>query len=77
MLLNLNGYSYHIDRLENEVDRSYEMRCWYVTNLNPKTIEEFNQALKLGKLYVNYKLLNCKYNESVTSMFLKNIPLCF
>ena len=77
MYLNLNGYSYYVDRLENELDRSYFLRCWYVVNYNPKNTHEYKEALKLGKLFVNYKLLNCKYTDSVQNMFLKKVPVCF
>jgi hypothetical protein len=77
MYLNLNGYSYYIDRLENELDRSYHLRCWYIANQNPKNMTEYKDAMKLGKLFVNYKLLNCKYHETVQGMFLKNVPVCF
>lgn len=77
MNINFNGYYYSIDRLENEVDQSYLMRCWYIVNWNPKNLEEYKQVSKLSKLYVNYKLLNCEYHESVTQMFLKKVPLCF
>ena len=38
MYLNLNGYSYYVDRLENELNRSYFLRCWYVVNYNQKIL---------------------------------------
>ena len=77
MLYNYNGFSYFIERNENEVDRSYEMRYWYIVNLTPKTVKEFKEAVKLSKLFVNHKLLNVEYHPNVNSLFLKKIPLCF
>jgi hypothetical protein len=77
MLINFQGYSYLVERLENEVDKSYELRCWYVANYQPKSKEDFKTALKMSKLYVNHKLLHNKYSDSITSMFMKTVPLCF
>ena len=36
MLYNYNGYSYYINRTENEVDKSFEIRYWYIVNLKYK-----------------------------------------
>lgn len=77
MLYNYNGYSYFIKRIENEVDRSYEMRYWYIVNMMPKNDTEFKTAVKLSKLFVNYTLLNVDYNSTIKTMFLNNKPLCF
>ena len=77
MHLNCNGYTYSIPRLENEVDRSYHLRAWYVVRQNPKNSEDFITALKQAKLYVNQKLLGCKYHPNVKKLFLKNLPSCF
>ena len=77
MLYNYNGYSYYINRMENEVDKSLEIRYWYIVNMKPKDDLEFKKALKLSKLFVNYKLLNVDYNSTLKNMFLNNKPLCF
>lgn len=77
MLYNFNGYSYFIKRIENEVDRSFEMRYWYIVNMKPKNSLEFKNAVKLSKLYVNYKLLNVDYHSTLKSSFIENKPLCF
>ena len=77
MVLNFNGYTYHIERLENEVDRSYQMRRWFIVSMNPKNIEDLEKSMKLAKLFVNYKLLGCQYPKKVSEMFLKHVPLCF
>ena len=41
MNLNLEGYTYEIPRLENEVDRSYFMRTWYIVLQKPKIWKNF------------------------------------
>jgi hypothetical protein len=77
MLYNYNGYSYYIKRIENEVDRSYEIRYWYIVNMSPKNDSEFKKAIKLSKLFVNHKLLNVEYNSTLQSTIFDNKPLCF
>tara|TARA_B100000123_G_scaffold231938_1_gene181798 strand:+ start:159 stop:392 length:234 start_codon:yes stop_codon:yes gene_type:complete len=77
MLYNYNGYSYFIERMENEVDRSYKIRYWYIVNLEPKNESELKNAIKLSKLFVNYKILDIEYSSKIKSMFLSNTPLCF
>lgn len=77
MQLNCNGYTYSIHRLENEIDRSYHLRAWYIVRQNPKNSEDFITALKKAKLYVNTQLLGCEYHPNVKKLFLKNLPSCF
>ncbi len=78
MNLNLEGYTYEIPRLENEVDRSYFMRSWYIVLQKPKNIEELQKVMKMAKLYVNQTLLGVEYHPNVKSLFMvKNLPSCF
>ena len=77
MDINFNGYSYTIPRLENEVDRSYHLRVWYIVRQSPKSIEELKKTMKLAKLYTNQTILGCEYHPNVQSLFLKNLPSCF
>lgn len=78
MNLNIEGYNYQIPRLENEVDRSYFLRSWYIVLQKPKNMNEFQKVLKMAKLFVNQKLLGVKYHPNVKSLFLvKNLPSCF
>ena len=79
MNINFQGYTYNIERLENEIDKSYQLRSWYIALQNPKNVEELKKIMKYAKLYVNYKLLGCEYHQNVKSLFLlnKNLPSCF
>ncbi len=77
MNLSFQGYTYQIPRLENEVDKSYHLRSWYITLQNPKNMEELKKSMKYAKLYVNHQLLGCQYHDNVKSLFLKNLPSCF
>ena len=77
MDINFNGYTYTIPRLENEVDRSYHLRVWYIVRQNPKNIEELKKTMKNAKLYANHRLLGCQYHPNIKSLFLKNLPSCF
>ena len=36
-----NGYTYYIERYENEPDLYYYKRCWIITKNNPKDEEEY------------------------------------
>lgn len=77
MNLNFQGYSYTIPRLENEVDRSYHLRSWYIVHQKPKNMDELKKSMKMAKLYVNQKLLGCQYHDNIKTLFLKNLPSCF
>ena len=78
MNLNVEGYNYQIPRLENEVDRSYFMRAWYIVLQKPKNMEDYQKVMKMAKLYVNQTLLGVEYHPNVKSLFMvKNLPSCF
>ena len=78
MNLNFEGYNYQIPRLENEVDRSYFIRSWYIVQQKPKNKDELHKVMKLAKLYVNQIILGVEYHPNIKSLFMvKNLPSCF
>ena len=62
-----NGILYTIKRNDGESDALYYSRCWYITNLNPQTDNEFIKYTKLSNIWCNIKYLNCKYSDEVVS----------
>ena len=71
MEFNYNGYSYFIERYENEPDIYYYKRCWIITKSNPKNIEEYDKIEKLSRLWVNTNFLGCKYEKNTMEQIFK------
>ena len=77
MYTNYNGINYFVERLENENDKSYNLRKWIISKNEPKTEKEFKNICKLAKLYVNMVLLGCKYSVSIEESIKNKIPKNF
>ena len=65
MEFSYNGYSYFIEKYEDEPDIHYYKRCWLITKNNPKTFEEYGNIERLSRLWINVNFLGCKYNDNV------------
>ena len=74
MYNNYNGKYYYIPRLERETDKSYNIRKWIISKLEPNNQKDFLESCKIAKLFINKKLLSCEYNNSINSFFLEKIP---
>jgi hypothetical protein len=73
MYTNYNGINYFIPKLENETNKLYNIRKWIICKQEPTNNNEFKQAEKIAKLYINSKFLNCKYNTSINNLIQENI----
>ena len=65
MEFSYNGYSYFIERYDNESENYYYKRCWLITKNSPKNNEEYENIEKLARLWINVNCLGCKYREEV------------
>lgn len=68
MLLEYQGYTYLVERLDYETNSNLVSRSWFTAKQKPKTQDEFNKNLKIAKLYTNQKYLGCKYNLKITNI---------
>tara|TARA_A100001234_G_scaffold158854_1_gene140294 strand:- start:292 stop:516 length:225 start_codon:yes stop_codon:yes gene_type:complete len=68
MLLEYQGYTYIINKLDYETQNSLISRSWFAVKQNPKDQTELNKNLKIGKLYTNQKYLGCKYNQKINNI---------
>ena len=64
MEFSYNGYSYYIERYENEPDIHYYKRCWIITKNNPQDIDHYKKIEKLSRIWINVNFLGCKYEEN-------------
>lgn len=65
MEFSYNGYSYFIEKYENESEIYYYKRCWLITKNNPKNDEEYQKIDKMSRLWININYLGCQYNDDV------------
>lgn len=60
-----SGYTYFIERYENEPDLYYYKRCWIITKNNPKNNEEYTEIERMSRMWININYLGCKYQENI------------
>jgi hypothetical protein len=68
MLVEYQGYTYIIDKLDYETKNNLISRSWFTAKQKPKDQIEFNKNLKIAKLYTNQKYLGCKYNQKINNI---------
>jgi hypothetical protein len=56
-----SGIQYIIEKKEFENRDSFHEKCWNITNVEPKTQENFQKVYKKCQLKQNETELNCKY----------------
>ena len=61
-----NGFYYLIQQDKFESKEHFNQRKWFITSQVPETKEEFNEAEKLSRLWMNNKKFKCTY--SIDSM---------
>ena len=48
-----------------ETERSFEMRKWFIKQMNPNTKNQFINAERLSNILVYWKFLGCIYPKEV------------
>jgi hypothetical protein len=59
------AHSYLIERIENETDEGLSERAWFIIKQDPKTCNEFAQAVLWSKYWFYIKKFDCRYSEGV------------
>ena len=64
------GINLTIPRIERETDEMFSDRLWWILrqDLRGKTAEEINQMIRLSRIYIHRKYLNCRYSTEVENM---------
>jgi len=57
--------SIHVARLPNETDKQYNHRCWFIAHLKPRTITQYQQAVKWSIIDANIQFLKCQYVNDI------------
>jgi ribosomal protein S6 len=57
----LHKLKFNID----ETIENYYKRWWFISNISPKNISEFNEAVRLSNIWINMIVLKCKYNQNL------------
>ena len=64
------GFSHSFKKNENEIESDiiFKERCWFIVTLYPKwesELEDYNDLIKISKLWSNIKYKNCRYSSSI------------
>jgi len=60
--------SYLVDRLGNETQEQYMHRMWFISKQNPKTLMDFEQAVKWSIIDMMMQFHQCEYADDVTDL---------
>lgn len=55
-----NGYYYIVKKDDFEPIEKFNERGWFIANKMPKTKEEYNEAVRLSRIWINMK-----YNDAI------------
>ena len=61
-----NGISIFLEREVSEPDKLFLERGWFIVS-QPNNLKNFDENVRLSKIWVNYKFKNCKYNNDIIS----------
>lgn len=70
------GYSHSFKKNidDTESDIIFKERCWFIVTLYPKLEKEFNDyndLIKISKIWSNIKYHNCKYSSNIMNRIRK------
>lgn len=74
MIIEYEGNTYIINKMDYETDNSLNTRSWFIAKQKPINENDFKKKSKIGKLFVNQKYLNCKYNKKITNIINEKTP---
>lgn len=61
MIIEYNGKTYSIPKINFEADNIYLFRLWYVAKKQPNDITSLEKAIHESIILKNIKFLGCKY----------------
>lgn len=60
----IKGAKFYIVKRDNyESMEKFNERGWYVANREPKTIEEYNESVRLSRIWANINLSGLSYKQ--------------
>lgn len=65
VLFKKDGVIIKLEKDSYESEECFAARGWFVVNQKPKTREEYNEAVKLSRIYVGVKFFNRVYSNSL------------
>jgi hypothetical protein len=66
-MFNKNGFICKIDRDSNESLELWYNRGWFVVSQQSKNIDEYNEAIKFSRIWINITKYGCKYDDSIVN----------
>lgn len=64
-LFKKDGFVVKLEKDSYESEECFSARGWFVVNRKPKTREEYNEGVKLSRIYVGVKYFNRVYSDSL------------
>ena len=61
-----NDKFYLIKKDKYEPMERFNERGWFIAYMHPKTSEEFNEAVRLSRVWSNMKFDKCVYSDELT-----------
>lgn len=58
-----NGKTFYIKREIYETDETLILRAWFIGTFNPQSHDDFNEAVRLSKMYASMKTLGCRFSD--------------
>lgn len=68
--LEKEGISCNLEKNIDEIIQNYCKRWWFISNLKPKTKNEYDDLIRLSNIWINMITLKCKYVESIEKKIL-------
>lgn len=59
------GYICWIERDDFECNMSFNTRGMFVVSQKPNNRQEYDRAILLSKMYINYKVMGCVYDDKM------------
>jgi hypothetical protein len=63
-----NGRFFLLSRDRYELLEKFNERGWFVAYMEPRTAEEFREAVRLSRIWSNIKFGKCVYDDKVTNL---------
>jgi len=65
MSFSKDDYICQLDRDFGESLEAYLIRGLFIVSQKPKTLKEYNNAIKYSRIYINVKHCKCGYSEPI------------
>lgn len=59
---------YILERDNHESLEKFYERGWFITHMNPQTKDDYNEAIRLSRIWINIKFDKCIYHNEMMSI---------